>query len=428
MSYKLTPQVNHRVDVAGHLEATEVDRQRQTIANTVRRRAVIPGFRPGKAPLKIVQKRFAGDIQDELRERLAEMVWNEVVEGETDFQPIAAPKLRSSSFDDDGGFTLAAEVEVRPRFELAGVETLTLPEFSLDVEPEEVEAELEKLRKEHASWEPADDQPAADGMMVEADLHGEMIDGDQDPYSEQNARFVVGAPGVPEVVSEALQGARVGDERTAERRFPEDDSNQARAGKTVRYRINVKGVKREVLPDLDDDLAKTLGFDALGELRGRVGEALGRQRRALRRESWRRALLDQLEDKIDLEDLPPSLVHTAVNEEMHRLAYTMAMRGVAPEAAQVDWQELATRFEPQARRKVVDTLVLEQLGASWGVEVPEAEVDAFVASEAAQVGVPPMEHKANLAKEGRLDDIRHAARVSATVDELIRRAGGEDER
>ena len=427
MSYKLTPQVNHRVEVAGHLDAADVEEQRQAIVNTLRRRAVIPGFRPGKAPLSLVAKRFASDIEDELKDRLVGMVWSEVVEGEDDFQPITSPRLRSADFEQDGGFTVAAEVEVRPRFELADVASLTLPEFSLEVEEEEVQAELDKLVKENASWEPADDQTAADGLMVEADLHGEMIDGDQDPYTEENARFVVGAPGVPEEVSQVLQGAKVGDERTAERRFPEDDSNAARAGKTVRYHINVKSIKREQLPELDDDLAKTVGFDSLDELRQRIVEALGRNKRGLRRDRWRRSLLDQLEADVDLDELPSSLVQSAVNEEMHRLAYTMAMQGMVPEPDKLDWQELRTKVEPQARRKVLDTLVLEQLAAAWEMEVPEADVDAFVASEAAQMGVPPAEHKANLAKEDKLDGIRHAARISGTVDELIRRAGGEED-
>lgn len=427
MSYKLTPQVNHRVEVAGHLDAADVDQERQAIVNTLRRRAVIPGFRPGKAPLSLVQKRFAADIEDELKERLVGMVWTEVVEGEDDFHPITSPRLRSADFEQDGGFTVAAEVEVRPRFDLPDVAGLTLPDFSLEVEEGEIAAELDNLCKENASWEPADDEPAADGLMVEADLHGEMPDGDQDPYTEENARFVVGAPGVPEEVSQVLQGAKVGDERVAERCFPEDDSNAARAGKTVRYNITVKSVKRQQLPELDDDLAKTVGFDSLDDLRERIVEALGRNKRALRRDRWRRGLLDQLEADFDIQELPASLVQSAVNDEMHRLAYSMAMQGMVPEPDKLDWQELSAKVEPQARRKVLDTLVLEELAAAWEMEVPEADVDTFVASEAAQMGIPPAEHKANLAKENKLDGIRHAARISATVDELIRRAGGEED-
>ncbi len=92
---------------------------------------------------------------------------------------------------------------------------------------------------------------------------------------------------------------------------------------------------------------------------------------------------------------------------------------------EIDWQELAAKAEPAARQEVLDTLVFEQLSDTWETPVPEAEVDAYVAAEAARLELPPAEHKANLASEQKLERIRHAARVAATVDEMIRRAGGE---
>jgi len=84
-------------------------------------------------------------------------------------------------------------------------------------------------------------------------------------------------------------------------------------------------------------------------------------------------------------------------------------------------------MEPGSRRRVVDMLVLEQLADDWQIAVPEAEVDAYINLEAQQRGIPPGEHKANLAKEHKLEELRGSARISATVDEMIRRAGGEVE-
>jgi len=105
----------------------------------------------------------------------------------------------------------------------------------------------------------------------------------------------------------------------------------------------------------------------------------------------------------------------------------MAMQGVEFDPEKVDWHEISAKAEPAARQEVLDTLVLEQLAETWETPVPEAEVDAYVATEAARHGVPPSEHKANLAAERKLERVRHAARVAATVDEMIRRAGGEVE-
>jgi trigger factor len=425
MPYTLSHLANNTVEVTAELDPDRVASERTQIVRKFSREARIPGFRPGKAPASAVQARFADDIQQELQEHLAGVLMREVFEGEDDLEPITHPQLKEVGFGDDGDFKLTAEIEVRPRYELPSIEGIELPEVSLEVTEAEVAEELDKVAEEHATWEPADDQPAADGLLVEADLSGVMEDSDDPPYEEQGARFVIGHESVPEQINEALQGAVTGDERVAEKRFPDDDDNAARAGKTVRYTIAVKGLKKKVLPEISDDLAKTIGLDSLDQLKQRISDVLTRNKIVERREQWRRFVLDHLEEGIDVNQLPPTLVSSAVREDLNRFAYSLAMQGVDPEAGDVDWQELGAKVEPGSRRKVLDMLVLEQLAEAWEIPVPENEVDAYIASEAAQLGVPPAEHKANLAKEDKLSGIRSSARITATVNEMIRRAGGE---
>jgi trigger factor len=427
MPYTLTPRVNHTVELTAHLDPDVVERERLTIADRVRRKAHVPGFRPGRAPLDLVRTRFAQEIQEELEGNLADAVWREVLDGEQELRPLTAPRVQASGLENDGSFHYRAAVEVRPRYDLPTEPKLSLPELSLEVAAAEVESELERIRGEHATWEPADEAPAADGIMVEAALHGEVVDGDGEPYEEETARFVLGDPDLPVEIGAALQGALPGETRVAERRFPDGHANPRIAGKTVSYRIAVRGLKRRVLPASDDDLARTVGLDSEQALRERLREALAARKRGERRQSWRRALLDQLESQLDPGDLPPSLVSAAVHEDLNRFAYTMAMQGHAPKPDEVNWQELAARIEPGVRRRVLDDLVLEQLAEAWKIGVPQAVVEAVIRDEAERLGVPPAEHRANLAKEHRLEELRHAARLSAVADELIRRAGGEVE-
>lgn len=425
MTYKLTEQANHKLEVAGNLQTEIVDRERQAIVRSIRSRAKLPGFRDGKAPESMIRARFAEDIDAELKERLSQLIWEEVMEAETELQPLTMPQVREVKFADDGAFELVADLEVRPQYELPDFAETTLPEASLDVADGEVTTELEQLREQHAVWEPVEDQEAADGMLVEADLVGLMEDSDEDPYEENDARFVLGADTLPSEVNAALLGAKAGEERVAAKSFPEDDNNKERAGKTVNYTIKVKALKTKVLPEVDDELAKTFGLEDLAELKERVREAIERRKVGERREEWRRSLLDQLSEDIDLNTLPSSLVQNAVNERINRFAYEMAMQGAGPKDGDFDWQELAAKAEPAARRHVADNLILEQLAMKWETPVPESEVDAYIAAEASQQGIPPAEHKANLASEEKLESIRHAARLTSVVDEMIRRAGGE---
>lgn len=425
MPYKITHRANHTVEVEAELDADTVARERSTIVQAIRRRAQVPGFRPGKAPIAAVQARFGDDIRSELEEQLTGRLLREVFDGEDELHPITHPRLSDVRMNDEDGFRFTAEMEVRPHYELADLADLELPEVSLEVSEAEVDAELANVAEEHGTWEPVDDEAALDGFLVEADLHGVMEDSDEEPYTEKDARFVLGDESIPAQINEALQGARAGEQRVAERRFDDDDSNEQRAGKTVRYTIDVKGLKRKQIPNIDDELAKTIGLDSLAELRERITEVLERNKRAQRRETWRRHLLDLLAEGADVNDLPSSLVQSAVREDLNRFAYSMAMQGVAPDADQVDWQELSAKLEPGARKKVLDGLILEQLADEWQLPVPEAEVDAFITAEAGRLGLPPTEHKANLANEDKLAELRHSAKISATIDEMIRRAGGE---
>jgi trigger factor len=427
MPYTLTHRANHTVEISAHLEPSVVDRERESIVRGLRGKARVPGFRPGKAPVAAIQARFAGQIREELQEHLTGLLWREVFEGESEMQPITNPKIRDLSFAEDGGFSFEAELEVRPRYELPGLDGLSLPETSLDVSDAEIDEELAKVQEEQGVWEPSDDEQITDGVLVEVDLVGQVEGSDDEPYTEEGASFIVGSDSAPPEVSEALQGARAGDERSATRALPDDLEDQEKAGKTVTYTISVKGIKRKVLPEIDDDLATTIGLENLVELRQRVNDVLEQQKRSERRNTWRRHILDHLETDIDHADLPSSLVQTTLREQLDRYAYTMAMQGVDVDPEKINWNEIAAKAEPAARQEVLDTLVLEQLAESWEVSVPEADVDAFVASEASRHGTPPAEHKANLAAEGKLERIRHAARIAATVDEMIRRAGGEVE-
>jgi trigger factor len=425
MPYSVTRAANHTVAITANLEPEAVNREREHILRKIRRSASVPGFRPGKAPEAAVRARYASAIKEELQEHLTGVLWHEILDGEGDLQPLTDPEIRDLEFSDDGGFRFTAELEVRPRYELPEIGPLELPPMSLEVSDAEIDGELGKVAEEQSVWAPAEDAQAADGMLIEVDLEGRVEDSEEDPYSEKDATFVLGSDRVPPEINEALQGAAVGDSKVASKTLPDDLEDKAKAGKTVRYEIVVKGLKQKVVPEIDDELAVTLGLENLDDLRQRISGVLENQKRSARRSGWRRFILDHLEQGIDQGELPPSLVQATLREQLDRYAYTMAMQGVDVDPEKINWQEIAAKAEPAARQEVLDTLILETLTEEWDTAVPEAEVEAYIAAEAARLGVPPAEHAANLAADHRLERVRHGARIAATVDEMIRRAGGE---
>jgi len=270
MSYTLTHRANHTVEISAHLESTAVDRERDGIVRKFRSKASVPGFRPGKAPVAAVRARFADEIRDELQEHLTGLLWGEVFDAESEIEPITNPQIRDLSFAEDGAFSFTAELEVRPRYDLPELGELNLPEVSLEISETEIDEELVKVQEEQAVWEPAEDDQAGDGMLAEVDLQGEVENSDDEPYTEDGASLIIGSDSVPSEINEALQGAKIGDERVATKTLPNDLEDKDKAGKTVTYTISVKGLKRKVLPEIDDDLATTIGLESLDELRQRV--------------------------------------------------------------------------------------------------------------------------------------------------------------
>jgi len=256
---------------------------------------------------------------------------------------------------------------------------------SLEVSDPELAGELESVAEENASWEPADDRPPPTACWSRPTCMAGWRTRIRSPTRRRGPlrhRARLGA------AADQRGPAGCPGRRAAGRRapLPDDDADPRRAGKIVRYTIDVTALKRKVRPAIDDELAKTLGYDSLDGLKERVAEVLRSNKRRQRREQWRRALLDHLEAAIDVNELPPSLVSSAVREDLSRFAYTMAMQGVEPSSTEINWQEMAARMEPGSRRRVLDMLVLEQLADEWQIAVPESDVDAYVSLEARQRG------------------------------------------
>ncbi len=194
----------------------------------------------------MIRARFAEDIDAELKEHLSQLVWQEVMEAEKELQPLTMPQVRELKFADDGSFEFIAELEVRPNFELPdladGHAARGRPSMSPTTKSTPSSRPSGNSRRCGSRWKT---QEAVDGMLIEADLVGLMEDSDQEPYEENDARFVLGGDGLPPEINEALQGAKAGDERVAVKVFPDDDENKERAGKTVTYTIKVKALKTQ---------------------------------------------------------------------------------------------------------------------------------------------------------------------------------------
>ena len=290
--------------------------------------------------------------------------------------------------------------------------------MSLEVSEAEVEAELEKLAGARHLGTGRRRGPVADGMLVEADLVAVTRGVGRGPFDEQDARFVLGDRDVCRRDQRGAAGRpsrRAADGRASGLLTTIPMRTSAREDRTV-YQVEVKALKRKSLPEVDDDARPTIGLDSLEALRETADQGGARRaekERAQRRETWRRALLDQLADGADAQrPAARRWSSRGRGEDINRSPTRWRCGAWLRTPSSVDWQELAAKLEPEARARVLDDLILEQLADDWQVAVPEERSRTYVAGRGAPLGLPPAEHKANLAKEEKLDAIRHSRRGS----------------
>lgn len=418
MSYAIEKLGPCRVAVAATLDGEAVARERRRVVETWRRNARLPGFRAGKAPLALVERRFAKEIDDDLHDELVRVCWREVRAAEG-LRPAGPLEVRRAAVGQDGAFALEGELEVFPEVKVQDPAGFQPPPWSLEPTPEEVDAALQHMRERQAVWEPVEGERVAVGMLVEAEVRGEFPDGEREPFHQERSLFVVGQGEVYPEVEQGVQGAAVGETVTASGVLGEAAGPQQ--GARVRWEILIKSLRRKRLPDLDDAFAASLGVEeGLAALTERVRERLRLERARQRRELWREALIAYLAGSAEL-SLPEGVVKERTHSELHKFADELRRRGVDVEKAKLDWREIEAEVRQRVERTLRGELVLDALAAHMGVEASEEELDRELEKQAHRSGLPFAELKGNLARRGDLPQLRAMLRREKAADEVLAR-------
>ena len=420
MSLSIERPSSCRVVLTAEVPQTEVAEEREHVIKEVARKARIPGFRPGKAPRAIVERRFADEIQEELKEHLLHHTWDEV-KAQATIRPASPLKVREAELRPDGSFRVDAELEVFPEVKLPSLDGFAPPEFPLEPTEDEQTEALERLRKRQASWEPVEAGVAEDGMLVEAEVNGTFPDGDGEPFHEERALIRLGGDETFPEIEAAIRGKKVGEEATAERIAEKHvEGSEEHQHARVAYHVKIKSLRRERLPELDDAFAASLGAEGgLAVLKERILEQLRVEKVKARVDVWRSSLLQHLAGEQPLE-LPETPINEGTREELIDFARTLAARGVDPEQAKVDWKKLEESMRGRVANRLRAELLFDALAEELEITVPAADIDHEVEREAARTNVPFGELKGNLAKSGGLIRLAAAMRRERAADQVLR--------
>jgi len=419
------PLEGNKVKLSVEVDEVEFDEALDAAFRRIAKEVRVPGFRPGKAPRKILEARVGPEAarQEALRESLPQYYAQAVGEHEVDV--IAPPEIDITAGEADGPLVFDAVVEVRPRITVPGYGGLRVEVPSPDADEAAIDAQIDRLRAQSGELV-AVERPAQDGDHVTIDVAGS-VDGEPlEGLTADDYLYELGSDGVVPELDEHLVGARPGDVLVFDAEHPDPDEEA-----TIDFRVLVKDVKEQVLPEVDDDWANEASeFDSVDALRADLAERLVAVKRVQTRMALRDGVIASLVALIE-DEAPEPLVEAEVerraNDLQHRLTHQGASIQQYLEATGTSGEALIGQLREQAVEAVKADLGLRAVAEAEQLDATDDEVDAEIARIAERVGEPVVTVRGQLERAEQLPAVRSDLRRGKALEWLVEHAEVVDE-
>jgi trigger factor len=374
-----------------------LDKAYREVAKQVR----IPGFRPGRVPPAVIDSRLGRDVvlSQAVNDALPELYAKAVADG--DIVALGQPDVEITRLDDGKELAFTVEVDIRPKFELPDLDSLSVTVDDTRVNPDEVAEYLGSLQERFASLKSVQ-RPVERDDYVSIDLSASVDGKPVEDAQASGLSYQVGSESLLDGLDDALIGMSAGDSAT----FRTELAGGEFADQEADVTVTVHSVKVKEVPGLDDDFAQLASeFDTLGELRADTRAQLERMKGMQQVVQARDRALNALLDTIDI-PLPEGVVEQEVQQNRESLLAQIERAGGTLEsyldATNQTEQQFDADLEQRARRAVKVTLVLDEIARTEEITVEPAELSAYIARQAEQMGVPPDRLAKQLADNGQL--------------------------
>jgi trigger factor len=396
----------------------EVEKIRQRVTNSLKTRVRLPGFRPGKAPLNLIQSRFESEIRTEVLEVLLPEAFRKHVE-EQGLKVVGRPDVSDLHFEPGQPIRFKAEFEVAPEFELEPYRGLPAKYEEPTVTDEELEKRVESIRESKADFVNIDPRPIESGDYVL--VHIKSLAGLAEKM-EQDVQIQVGGPDTMVGFNEALIGASPDEVKEVEITYPEEHGTASLAGKTVSFELTPKFVRRKELPALDDEFAKDLGdYQTLDELKEALRKSIYQEKQYSSQQAAKEELIDRLVERHQF-PIPEAYVDRQVENQVTAQLRDLAGQGVDPSTLKLDWAKIKENQRDKAVRSIRASLLLEKIAQQEGIAASRDEVDREVQRIARQEREALPVTRARLEKDGIMERIANQIQTGKTLQFLFEQA------
>ena len=373
--------------------------------------AKVDGFRKGHVPADVLEKKFKKEIEGEILNHIISEEYRKAVE-ENNLSPIADIKLEKYENNEDN-VEVVFTIPVLPEINLGDYKSVKVEKEALDVNDEKVNAEIEIMRSNAGKLkEVADDEAAKDKDVANINFEG-FVDGEAfDGGKAEGFDLTLGSKSFIDTFEDQIIGHKKGDEFDVNVTFPEEYHAENLKGKPAVFKVKVNSIKRKEEAELNEDLAKELGYDSVEDLKAKTKENLIKREETRIENEYRGKVVDAVVDTVNFE-IPEAVVEREIQFQINRFAQQLQMQGMSLnqyfEMTGQDIEKMRESIKESAEKSVKRDLVLTEIAKAENVQATEEEVNAELDRTALMYGMD---------REGLIAEVRKSGNYARFIDEI----------
>ena len=378
MNVKSVEKENGKAKVVVEIDKAEFEQALNKAYAKCRKDIMLPGFRKGKAPRKMVESMYGATVfyEDAVNEIFPDIYTKAIVEQE--LKAVGSPSVSNMDTPDEGGVVLTIETELYPEVTLGQYKGLEVPKREVKVEESEVDAEVGRMAERNARIETVD-RAAANGDTVVIDFEGFVDDKPFQGGKAEDYSLTLGSGSFIPGFEDALVGAVAGEERDVNVKFPEDYSAKELAGKPAVFKCKVHEVKESIKPELDDEFAKDVSeFDTLDALKDDIRTRFTKSRTEQNDRAFESAAVQMAAANMTC-NIPACMIDEQVDHQIEQFAYQLQSQGMKMEdyvkMVGGDLSSLRASMRPMAEQTVRSDILLSEIAHAENLEVTDEEVE-----------------------------------------------------
>ena len=403
-----------------------IENEWQKQLNEVSRMANLPGFRKGKAPKKLLEKKFSDRIIEEVKRAVVSESYQQALEGNK-LSPIGDPDVGAVDLELGKPLRFEITLEVLPTFELGEYKGMQLKKKPVSVTDEDIDKALDTISRQKTQLTVVNKGKVKDEDYIicdcEVGINGEIIWNDEELEVMVSGSSVANI-NVPDLKTN-LVGAKSGDKLTIDVELGDNFSVEQHRNKSARMEISIKEIKRPASPEINDELAKQVGYDTLGELREFVSKRLEVEKKNQVESEMHEQIYSKLIEMADF-DLPEDMIAHQSNERLHRYQMELINKGTPMEEVEENIDDLKNASEESVVKDFKMTLVIDRIAEKEKIFVTENDVNQRINSLAGIYGIEPAAMKKQLEKINGMSNLRHQLKEHKTLNLLMKEATIEE--